>query len=78
MAMEGRCIHVFFLKKLRLLASTESFLKLSKFEYSRVSYEFLTGSITIFKVTACNLVNVPKHGVFKSFQCLEFTQIRSK
>ena len=44
-----------FYKKLRIWASTESFLKLSDFEY-KVSLQFLKGSKTIFKFTNCALV----------------------
>ena len=40
-----------FYKKLRIRASTESFLRLSTFQYSRVSYELFKGSITVFMFT---------------------------
>ena len=37
--------------KLKIWASTESFLKLTDFECSRVSHEFLKGFITTFVFT---------------------------
>ena len=55
----SRCI---FDKKQKILASAESFLALSDFEYSRVSYESLEGSIAIFLYASH--VNMSKQGVF--------------
>ena len=52
-------------EKLNVWASIESFLKLSDFEYSRVSYDFLKGSITIFMFTICAILNISKQVPFE-------------
>ena len=50
-------IHILFYKKLRIGASTGSFLKLSDFEYS----EFLRSSMKVLYQSSCPLPGPPKN-----------------